>query len=794
MRWLAIIFVRPSGWMSARSGARNAGEVGRETEPATRTMGARLLIAAGTGVVCAVVYASGIPADPVSVDFLQTRLSTGGSSGAEVATSPMTAVGSERPGLIERVGRLQLEDVVGFIADDGLGTVAGELGLLVVPVGTPAWRLSLAAALLGAATVSLLVAIMLNLGAAPFAAVASALAFAASDPIRVAALTVEPALIRAPLLALALYFLTLRTNRGRPPWPWLAAFTLWGVSAIAEPMLLCVLPGIAAFMYLVERGRSTCGHLTVLTACAGSLLFGWLLAVNGVGIRTWAGAANAAPADTLVAQTGLLGLAFLAAAVVHASTRPTREELLGLVGWLGVMAWVFSAEVVDGRQLSTAFLLTCPVVGLGMSAVVRSRPDRGFARAVCFLCFVLPASNYARAVEPVETLLHAREHWVAHARALADVLPENAALVTTANVREPITGLWRFTGVRGRRVVEVPLDVRRVQELRGELPVFVFEPTRRHLELLGFRFSNLGRVRAEMSLETYLDRLPQGTMVAAAGEAISASALNAFRSIGGGRVSAGGALFYGVVGTVGGRALVEDANPRRVSLQVAEGSDRPGAPPFPVELEIRSTPGGAWVDIDGETAAKAAAGVTVVILRSSGRPQRVLSAIERDGDLRIPVRLRRQPMSRLDAWEPCTWVGTRSWVDVSRTTETGDIGIHFGSHARSARLALYVAGADVLPDIFQADSSPTRARIERDGFDRRDAGDAAALGRLLAADDVSPWRFAANERYVQRVLAGRDSDVQPLAAIRVDGRPGTALARLVGADDGAYGMVCTAPS
>ena len=793
MRWQDFIFAHFSSWVSARFGARNAAEVRQATEPATRTRRAGFLSAAATGLVCVVVYTSGISSDPISVDFVETWLSTGESLGAEAPASSNTEASLQRPGLIERLGRLQLEDVVGAIVDDVLGTVAGELAIMVAPVGTPAWRLSLAAALLGVATVSLLVTFMLHLGVARVAAVASALAFAVCTPMRVGALTVDPAFARAPILVLALYFLTLRTNRSNSRWPWVAALGLWGISAIAEPMLLCLLPGIAAFICLVERDRSRCGHLAVLTACAGGFLFGQLLAVNGVGIRTWATAADAAATDLLVTQTGMLGLVFLASAAFSACVRPTREELLAIVGWLGAMAWTLSADTVDQRQIFTAFVLTCPVVGLGMSAVLRSRPGRGPVRVVGVLCFVLPASNYVRGVDPIATLLDDREHWMAHGRALADVLPKSATVVTTANVQEPIASLWRFRGAGGRRVVELPLDVRRVQELSSESPIFVFEPTRTYMELLGFRFSNMGRVRADLSLATYLDRLPQGTLVAAAtGEVTPASALHAFRVIGGGRLSAAQPVLYGVVGTVGGSASIEDANPREVRLQVAEGA-RAGSPaPFPVELGVRSTPRGASVDIDGETVVEARDGVTVVILSSSGRLRQILHAVERDGDLRVPVDLRRQSVSRLDAWEPCTAVGTQGWVTVPRV-EPGVIGIHFGSLARSARLALYVADSDVLPDIVQADSPPFRSTIEQESFDRRDAGDTVALRRLFAAADISPQRFVASARYVRRVLAGRDSDVQPLAAVRIAGRTDTAVARLVAADDGAQVMVCTGP-
>ena len=259
MKWLDFIFVRASSSMSPRSGPRNGAEARREIEPASRTEGARLLIAAGTGVVCLVVYASGSPSGPMNVDFPETPSSAGESPGAGMPTSPTAAGGWERRGLIERVRQLQLEDVTRFIVDDGPGTVAGNLAVRALPVGTPAWRLNLETALLGAATVSLLVAVMLHLGVARVAAVAAALAFALCEPIWAGALTVDPAQIRMPMLGLALYFLTLRTQRGRPLWPWIAGSGLWGISAAADPMVLCVLPGIATFMYLVERthvGRS----------------------------------------------------------------------------------------------------------------------------------------------------------------------------------------------------------------------------------------------------------------------------------------------------------------------------------------------------------------------------------------------------------------------------------------------------------------------------------------------------------------------------------------------------------
>lgn len=451
------------------------------------------------------------------------------------------------------------------------------------------------------------------------------------------------------MLVLALLLLTLRTDRRQSPWFPVAALGLWGMSAIAEPILLCVLPAMAAFIYLIDRGRPTCGRLTVLTTLAAGFVLSQLLAVTGVGVRTWTGTANAVRPDMLVPEFGALGLVFLAAAALEVCQRPTREELLAFVGWLGVMGWTLSAETIDDRQLATVFVLTCPVVGFGMNAFLHSSPGRGRAGAAWLLCFVLPASNYARGVEPAAEQFDERAHWTAYARALVDRLPEHAAVVTTPNVHEPIASLWRFAGAGGRRVVEVPLDVRRVQELDEALPLFAFEPTRTHLELLGLRFSSVRGVPADASRET-------------------------------------------------------------------------------------------------------------------------------EGDRRARVRLRRQPVSRLEGWETCTAVGAQSWVNVSDIVGRGTVGIRFGSHAREATLVLYVAAGDRLPEIDQAVPSELRTRIGRDDFDLRDPGDVAALDRLLAVDGVFRRQFRSGERYVQRVHAGRDSDVQPLAAIRIGGRPESAIA------------------
>ena len=471
-------------------GARGA------VEAAAGRTRARALIVAATGLACLFAYASG-PL-PVHVGSEPPRVAgtsppnpdrPGGAGSSRAATQPV----AERSGGVER-GSLsgRLGEALAFLAGDGAGLVARDLALLGVPDGAAFRRLGLAAALLGALTVAGLVGVMLGVGIAPVAAVASALVFASSYPALHGALTLDAAMARAPMLVGALCLLLAGTGRRLSRGLRVAGAGVWLLCAFAEPAALCVLPGMVLFLYLAESGRPTCGPLAMWAAIAGGLLFGTLLAASGI---TAAGvaAAHANPPRVIRLELGALGLAFLAAGALRLGGRPTRGELLLWTSGSAAAAWMLGAESVDTRGLATVLLLIVPLVGYGMSAALRSRPGRRHAWAVGVLSLLLPASGLPGAVPQLAELREDRARRLAPADTLAAALPQGAAVATAANVEEPIAAAWRFTGIDGPPVVDAPLDVRRMRELQAELPVIVaFEPTRLRLEVLGFRLRALG--------------------------------------------------------------------------------------------------------------------------------------------------------------------------------------------------------------------------------------------------------------------------------------------------------------
>ena len=475
----------------------HSGKPGTETAPYLYKIQESVVAATLTGLVCFLIYAYGISAE--SVDSVSAEM-------PRIADALSSSSGDPEPGVllpleaaprgdpsrfVERVSRLQLEDVLEFITGDGIGTITREVAILIIPIGSAAYRLGLAAAFLGALTVSLLVMVMLRLGLGRVAAVASALAFACSYPAWQGATMPDSSMVRAPMLVLVFWLLVSGKDHRSLRMRWVAALALWVLCTVAEPMLLCLAPGVLMFMYFVALDRMPSGHVPVLMAVGSVLTLSLLLAVSGVGVRTWPAAADAVRLDAFAGEAGLLGLAFLMAAAFSLWGRPTREELLVSLSCFGAMTWMFFAEAADGRQLKTLLVLTCPVVGYGMSAVLRCRTNRAHVAGARVLAVVLPATTLMANVDGIETLRDDRAHLWTQARDLAEALPENAAVVTVAQMHEPIADLWRVAGANGRHVVRAPLDVRRVLELEAQSPIVVFEPTRAHLELLGFRFRNV---------------------------------------------------------------------------------------------------------------------------------------------------------------------------------------------------------------------------------------------------------------------------------------------------------------
>ena len=256
-----------------------------ETAPYLYKIQESVLAAALTGLVCFLMYASGISAavDSVSAEMPRIADALSSSSGDPEpgVVLPVEAAPRGNPArFVERLSRLQLEDVLRFITGDGIGTITREVAISIIPIGSAAYRLGLAAAFLGALTVSLLVMVMLRLGLSRVAAVASGLAFACSYPAWQGATMTDSSMVRAPMLALVFWLLVSGKDQRSLRMRWVAALALWVLCTVAEPMLLCLAPGVLMFMYFVALDRRPSGHVPVLMAAGSVLTLSLLLGIR----------------------------------------------------------------------------------------------------------------------------------------------------------------------------------------------------------------------------------------------------------------------------------------------------------------------------------------------------------------------------------------------------------------------------------------------------------------------------------------------------------------------------------
>ena len=572
---------------------------------------------------------------------------------------------------------------------------------------------------------------------------------------------------------------------------------LWVLCTAAEPLLLCALPAVVCFVYTTTDGRSAPGPVPAVMMAGAVVLLGVALGARDLGLRTWPAAADAIqPFDMSVQELGPLGLVLLGIGLCGLLVRPTQAGLLFSFSLLGIVAWLFGAAAVRSEQLLIALVFACPTIGSGMSWLARGRSNRVHTSAALIVCFLFPMINFAAHAAAVRELRDEHAGWWARARALADVLPEDAVVATVVGADEPITRLWQFAATDGRPIVSMPLIARRVVQLGTTRRVFVFEPTRQLLELLGFRFAELGPARADISLASYLGQLPRGTFVAAAvgsniAQTLRPQLLTAFRAIGGGRAPDNVGPFYGIIGIVGSAAVVEEASGSAVQIHVAAGDvvDKRGTL-FPATLDLESAPGGARISINGAPMLEDVTDMAVVLLGPGPLARESFTVFARDDELRVPLDMSGRATARLVEWNRCAQVQADEWVDVSRVVASGNFGISFSDRPDDGSLALYLTAARRLLTVESDTSWALRPTIDFEVFDRADPADTAALDHLFALDGLESLPELRRQRFVHLAHVDVGSAEPPLADLRLDGNPAFAIARRLGPVEAPAVAIC----
>ena len=726
-----------------------------------------------------------------SDDRLAVMISGVGPSASTDASGGGVDPAAREP-LLDRLQHLQLRDVVDTLTEPG--RVLADVISVVFPGGSTADSLQLAAALFGAVTVAVLVTIMRRLDVACTAAIASGLGFAFHQHTWLHAVLPDSRMGSAPLLSLSVLVLLFWSETRRAGLLWIG-IACWALSIAVHPLLVCTAPVVVWFA-CTAPSREPRGTFLASTVSGRVLRIGGFLAITGAGMAATGTADLSRVYDLLSSEFGVLGLLFLSGGLVHHLwLRPDPRSLLLSLSFGAVIGWASVSATSEATLFPAALLFACPIVGHGMSVVVRSRAGRTHAAAATAVLLALPTVNVISHRDSVHEARdeHARD--VRHARASAAVLPAGAAVATFSSQQESLPPLWQVSEPASPGGVELPWDVLRIRDMVLSRPTFALEPTRARLDLLGFRFERPFSLRVARPLDSYLQGLAPGTIVAvvADGDAVArAGALlqDTVRVIGGGRNPPVRGYHYGLFGLARGAAIAEESSPVGVDLRLEAGEvlDDNGRL-LKVTLQIERAQGRVRISIDGEPVLTDPDGVGVVVLRSDDAVEKVAVAYEHDDVLWILDEARRSYARLLD-WEPCSSIGAEGWTDVSRLLAGNGAGILFSSPSAATSVALYVWREDRPLVLRRGASSAPRTSLTFETFDRTVQAENASLERLLEFDGIAPGHRMRQLRFVQLLHVNPQENKSSLTEIRFNGNVLSGMARLLGSADAGRVTIC----
>lgn len=705
--------------------------------------------------------------------------------------------------------------------DTGGYHIAGLLAraLVALPIGSDTARLRFMAAVLGAVAVMLGVLIIRRLGARWGPALAGGLTLMFSGTLWSRVMVVHPGTLTASLLLGTVLSLLWWVDTRRPGVLWLMA-GLYALGVSCDLTLVGLLPGLVVFLLMAVSRPAE--RLKLVALCLAATAAGFLHHEFAM-FETWQAAPSLhlesagefaasgiyrevglfghllteGPITTqlniasrlLTAEFGLLGIGLLAGGITKLVVDQPRTAILFGVSTTAVISWaVLAASPSLRASLALAFLLMWLLVGVGMSWLMSSCVTRSSRALALVVLLVLPASAlFANFDSASRAERSSQSHFFTR---LFEFLPEKTAIVAENDGFDRAL-TYASHALRDASVMRVPQDPVQIKHLHSlGYSVFASSGGQAWLELLGLGFASVRLEQVPMTLSRYLETVPQGSIVAAAAglglmRAIEPNETRAFGGIGGTADLFGERQsFYGVVGVRNTRrGIVERLDADPVDLQLTAG-DPVGAAPVrvPVTLRISSNQQGGRIDVNGQPVAQTQTGLALVVLSPDGRLLDTHS-IEYAGSLRIPVRPGGPPLSRLYGWEPCREVGSEIWIDISEPAAAGRVGGLFGSGQTSAELVTYWAGNHPLKPRVETLPSLRPFEVEVDPFRTIDLGGVESLRRVLNRDRFPDIRRLTEHAYVYRLHIRAADAGRRLLAVRLDGFPDRAFARLEKQED-----------
>ena len=456
-----------------------------------------------------------------------------------------------------------------------------------------------------------------------------------------------------------------------------------------------------------------------------------------------------------------------------------------------VWAWVAALVAVSVWMPSTssdgprvAIILSWLLVGVGLDWIWRSTARAARISAIAMAVFlVVTATTGVRGTRPWSAALIGATHLD---RVLAAVTAGSPPLLVTEG---PVLDR-ALRGDPSRLVTRVPLERSAVKQLHDAgRPMIAFDGARGLLQQVGAQFETVSVPAESVTVPQLLEALPRGAIVAAAGgprlvRAISPDAGPLFAAAGGSIDlfgQRGGS--YGVVGVIGGGGeALEQLSSDAVALELAVGDAVGG---FPVRtmasLRVVSDRAGARVELNGEVAARAVAGLALVaIAPDGGLLIAVADEFDQDGNA-IPLAGVDPPVSQLAGWEPCLTLPTGEWVDAGAAAVAGGVGAWLA--APGDQLTMYATARRERPVRVWADATEIAETVQS-SYRPAVNEQGAALTAQQDRDRVPPgvnWSAAA---VVHRVEVARPG----AAAIAFGEAPRVAYVRYESSDPTREGL------
>lgn len=638
--------------------------------------------------------------------------------------------------------------------------------------------------LAGAAIAILAFHVLRNLGAGLLAASAATLAWSFSISLWVRVST-EQATIAAVLFFLSAIGGLLLWRESRRTLPLAVAAVTYALAVTGHPAALGALPAIV----WVAGPRTWPGAAMVLAAAVGATGF-WWSAGGGVSPAGWfvpgglgaAGDRLRAVLALLVADFGVLGVAFLLIGCVRCAARSDRLVLLaGAAAGAGAWALMWGAPAWQDSLL-LAFAPLWLLVGIGMEWVGTLAETRAARIGAAALVALLPAMSLTAHFENGARARGANVFTARYLDHLEAVVPPGAVVVAEGGLldhhlaeridRHPNTALGR--------IPQTPAAV--AQALGGSRTVVAFAGAREQLRALGFRFETVKAAGVLMSVEEFLATVPDGWIVAVAAspEFLRAVAPNGgptFGVIGGTQDLFGKSRWhYGLVGVKGdARTLVERGETAEVDITV-RGAD-PLTPYLrsPVSLRVRSLSHAAIVEYRGDQVARTETGLALAVISPSGTFGAAYDAtVGPDGGILVnPVTL--MP-GLVTGREPCVETLPGQWTNVSDLAGRASLG---GLVDRGQDLTLYVASSHPLTPRAAGVGRLATPAIDVTTIDTASEVGLSTLRDLLRGDglDTSAPELA-KQQYVYRIHAAAPQSGRRQIALQLGGFATLGFARV----------------